>query len=103
MVATQPSYQHHGAGTMLLAQILAEADAAGVECYLEATDTARPLYARHGFVTVNEIRFDPAAYGLEGYRPERQTIMVRGARGADGARRPVRSWDEATAAASPSS
>lgn len=92
MLATQPSYQHHGAGTMLLEQILGDADEAGIECYLEATDTAKPLYERHGFVTVNEIRFDPAAYGVEGFNVERQTIMVRGALDTDGKRRAVRAW-----------
>jgi len=95
MLATSPYYQHHGAGTMLLEQILAEADEAGIECYLEATDTAKPLYERHGFKTVNEIRFDPAAYGVHGFSIERQTIMIRGALGADGQRKEVRSWDEA--------
>jgi hypothetical protein len=79
---------------MLLKSILAEADEAGVECYLEATDTARPLYEKHGFVMVNEMRFDPAEFGLSGFAIERQTIMVRGAVGADGYRKPVRSWNE---------
>lgn len=95
MVATQPTYQHRGAGTMLLEDILAEADEAGIECYLEATDTAKPLYERHGFVTVNEIRFDPAAYGIYGFNIERQTIMVRAALDSRGQRRSVRSWEEA--------
>lgn len=95
MLATQPSYQHHGAGTMLLEDILAEADEAHVECYLEATDTAKPLYERHGFVTVNELRFDPAPYGVYGYNVERQTIMVRGAMDANGKRQEVRSWENA--------
>ncbi|KAK4508406.1 hypothetical protein PRZ48_002144 [Zasmidium cellare] len=94
MVATEPRYQHHGAGTMLLEDILAEADTAGLECYLEATDTAKPLYERHGFVTVNELRFDPAVYGVEGFKRERQTIMVRGAVDARGQRK-VRCWEEA--------
>lgn len=99
MVATQPAYQHMGAGTMLLQDIVAEADAAGIECYLEATDTAKPLYEKHGFVTVNELRFDPAAYGVQGFSIERQTIMVRGALDARGARQSVRSWEAATGAA----
>lgn len=78
---------------MLLEDILAEADEANVECYLEATDTAKPLYERHGFVTVNELRFDPTAYGVYGYSVERQTIMVRGAMAANGKRQEVRSWE----------
>lgn len=77
---------------MLLEQILADADNAGVECYLEATDTAKPLYERHGFITVNELRFEPARYGVYGFKTERQTIMVRGALKANGVRSEVRSW-----------
>lgn len=81
---------------MLLEDLLAVADEAGVECYLEATDTAKPLYERHGFRTVNELRFDPSAYGVSGYGIERQTIMVRGAVHQAGHKQPVRSWEAAT-------
>ena len=96
MLATQTSYQHRGAGTMLLEDILAEADDARIECYLEATDTAKPLYERHGFHTVNELKFNPVEYGVRGYAIERQTVMVRGALSEDGlCRKPVRSWDMA--------
>ena len=94
MLATQPFHQHKGAGTLLLEAILSAADAAGIECYLEATDTAKPLYARHGFVAIRELRFDPAEYGILGYRVERQTVMVRGALGKDGVRGGVRSWED---------
>ena len=97
MLATQPCYQHNGAGTMLLDAILTEADNAGIEVYLEGTDTAKPLYEKHDFVAVNEIRFDPAEYGLYDVGRERQTIMVRGALGKDGVRREVRRWDAAVA------
>ena len=103
MLATQPFHQHKGAGTMLLEDILGDADDAGIECYLEATDTAKPLYERHGFVTIREIRFDPASYGVQGYPIERQTIMVRGALGPDGRRQPVRSWEQAVGSPASSS
>ena len=94
MLATAPLHQHHGAGTLLLRRILAAADAAGVEVYLEATDSAKRLYERHGFEEVTELRFDPAAYGVKGLGVERQTVMVRAALGsAEG----VRSWDDAAA------
>lgn len=99
MLATRPSHQHNGAGTMLLHAILAEADAAGVEVYLEGTDTAKPMYEKNGFVAVDELRFDPAEYGMHGLGRERQTVMVRGALGKDGHRRGVRSWDAAVAQA----
>ncbi|PPJ54231.1 hypothetical protein CBER1_05159 [Cercospora berteroae] len=97
MLATSPAYQHNGAGTMLLEDILREADDAGIECYLEATDTAKPLYERHGFETVNVLEFDPSHYGVLGFRVERQTIMIRGALDPiTKQRKPVRSWHEAT-------
>ncbi|KAI7249741.1 hypothetical protein KC343_g6758 [Hortaea werneckii] len=95
MLATLPCHQHKGAGTMLLNAICNYADEAGLEVYLEATDTAKPLYLKHGFVAVNEIRFDPARYGCFGIGKERQTIMVRGAVGEDGKRKSVKSWCEA--------
>lgn len=100
MLATAPRHQHHGAGTLLLTQILARADAAGLEVYLEATDTAKRLYERHGFATITELRFEPASYGVKGLGVERQTVMVRGALGPDGQRRRVRSWDVAAAESS---
>jgi len=95
MLATQPCYQHNGAGTMLLNIVLTEADEAGVEVILESTDTAKPLYERHGFVAVTEIRFSPAAYGVYGLGTERQTVMVRGALNEDGQRREVKAWEKA--------
>lgn len=97
MLATEPKHQHNGAGTLLLEDILAEADDASVEVYLEATDTAYPLYARHGFKPIKELRFDPAEYGMKGIGTERQTVMVRGALGPDGVRKDVRSCEVAVA------
>lgn len=99
MLATTPLHQHHGAGTMLLQRILSEADSAHLPVYLEATDTAKRLYERHGFETITELRFDPAKYGVKGMGVERQTVMVRGALCPDGQRGRVRSWDEARARA----
>ena len=95
MLATKPRYQHKGAGTMLLEEVLAEADDAGVEVYLEATGTAKPFYEKHGFEAIRELRFDPAEYGAKGLGIEMQTVMVRGALGPDGGRTGVRSWDVA--------
>jgi hypothetical protein len=86
---------------MVLATMLAKADKDRDECYLEATDTAKPLYEKHGFVAVNELRFDPAEYGVHGYRIERQTIMVRGALDAYGVRQKVRPWPMATPPTTP--
>ena len=80
---------------MLLQDILAEADEAGVEVYLEATDTAKPLYEKHGFEAITELKFNPGDYGIEGIGTEKQTVMVRGALGQDGVRRAVRPWEVA--------
>lgn len=82
---------------MLLGEILSEADEAGVEVYLEATDTAKPLYEKHGFKAITELRFDPAQYGYKGLGIERQTVMVRGALDKHGDRAVVRSWEAAVA------
>jgi len=92
MLATEPRHQHNGAGTMLLERILSEADDAGIEVYLEGTDTAKTLYERHGFQAINDIFFDPSEYGVNGLGTEHQTVMVRGALGRDGRRQDVRSW-----------
>lgn len=92
MLATEPRHQHNGAGTMLLERILSEADDAGIEVYLEGTDTAKTLYERHGFQAINDIFFDPSEYGVNGLGTEHQTVMVRGALGRDGRRQEVRSW-----------
>jgi GNAT superfamily N-acetyltransferase len=101
MVATHPSYQNHGAATMLLGAMLGEVDKMGVECYLEATNTARPLYEKHGFVAVNEIRFDPTDYGMDGFKIETQTIMVREALDSRGERQAVRPWPIQTPVGTP--
>ncbi|KAK5110916.1 hypothetical protein LTR62_005454 [Meristemomyces frigidus] len=83
MLATLPRNQHEGAGTLLLTTILSTADQAGLECYLEGTDTAKSLYEKYDFRAVDEVRLDPAVYGVRGLGVERQTVMVRGASGAE--------------------
>ena len=58
MLATHPDHQHRGAATMLMDELVAEADALGLEMYCEATKTGRPLYEKYGFVTVKTLVFD---------------------------------------------
>lgn len=96
MLATHPDHQHQGAASLLMDELVAEADQAGVEIYCEATKTGRALYEKYGFVAVKDIEFDTARYGGV-FGVERQTVMVRGAIGKDGKRSKVRSWDEAVA------
>jgi GNAT superfamily N-acetyltransferase len=97
MLATHPSHQHRGAATSLMSELIAEADALGLEIYCEATKTGRPMYEKYGFVPVYTLSFDPAEYGVTGLGVEVQTVMVRGALGKDGVRREVRRMEEVDA------
>ncbi|GAA5821591.1 hypothetical protein JCM11251_000924 [Rhodosporidiobolus azoricus] len=49
LLAVEPSKQRTGAGAALLKWGFKKADEAGVPIYLNASDVAVPLYARHGF------------------------------------------------------
>lgn len=77
-----------------MSELVAEADALGLEIYCEATRTGKPLYEKYGFVAVKALRFDPADYGVLGLGVEVQTVMVRGALGKDGVRKEVRGWGD---------
>lgn len=96
MLATHPDFQHQGAASKLMDELMAEADQLGVEVYCEATSTGRPLYEKYGFVAVMDIDFPTSSYGTD-LGEEHQTVMVRGALGSDGKRNKVRSWKEAVA------
>ena len=53
IVGVAPSAQGHGIGARLIEPTLAEADEAGVNCYLETFDSRNPrFYQRLGFSTV---------------------------------------------------
>jgi hypothetical protein len=43
-----------------------QADEAGLETYLEASEMGRPLYERYGFEVVRDMPFDMGKYGKEG-------------------------------------
>ncbi|MEX2457999.1 MAG: GNAT family N-acetyltransferase [Actinomycetota bacterium] len=61
-IGVDPSLQGRGAGGALMAAGLAEADAAGVPAYLEATsERGVQFYERHGFHALAEIRVDDSA------------------------------------------
>ena len=67
LIGVDPAYQGRGLGSALLSHAVAIADAAGLPCYLEATNlNNRRLYERHGFVAVNEIQYgsSPTMYGM---------------------------------------
>lgn len=56
-IGVEPMRRNRGLGTALLRKQLAECDAAGLSAYLESTNPRnRPLYERHGFEAVAEIR-----------------------------------------------
>ena len=77
-----------------MSELIAEADALGLEIYCEATRTGKPMYEKYGFVPVYTLSFDPAQYGVTGLGVEVQTVMVRGALGKDGVRREVRALEK---------
>ena len=55
-VATAPQLRGRGAGRALLARVTADADAAGLPLYLEASDTGvRRLYESFGFEALEEL------------------------------------------------
>ena len=51
-----PEHQGKGAAGRLIRWGLEQADAMGLEAYLEASPTARPVYEHFGFKTVEEFR-----------------------------------------------
>jgi ribosomal protein S18 acetylase RimI-like enzyme len=56
-IAVRPSHQGRGLGGTLLRRGLCEADAAELPAYLESTNPRnQPLYERHGFEAIGEIR-----------------------------------------------
>ncbi|KAF2085305.1 acyl-CoA N-acyltransferase [Saccharata proteae CBS 121410] len=66
LLVTDPRHQRRGAGSLLLKWILRQADAKGLETFLEASQVARPLYERVGFEVVKELPYDLEKYGGKG-------------------------------------
>lgn len=75
MLVTDPEHHRRGAGALLVKWGTAQADAANLPSFLEASNAGRPLYARLGFVPVHEEVFDLSKYGAEG--EDTNTIMIR--------------------------
>ena len=56
-IGVEPMHRNHGLGTELLRTQLAKCDTAQLPAYLESTNPRnRPLYERHGFKAVAEIK-----------------------------------------------
>jgi GNAT superfamily N-acetyltransferase len=62
-LVTLPRHERKGAGSSLVRWGCEKADEAGVEAYLEASPMGAPMYARHGFVAVDEFEVDLRKYG----------------------------------------
>jgi GNAT superfamily N-acetyltransferase len=63
LLATDPAHHRRGAGAMLLAWGLAEADRLQLPSYLETTSDGMPLYERHGFREVDTVAQDLTRWG----------------------------------------
>ncbi|KAI1258647.1 hypothetical protein F5Y18DRAFT_339588 [Xylariaceae sp. FL1019] len=58
LLCTAPNYHRQGAAKALVEPMLAIADRMGLRCYLEATESGRPMYEKLGFGTVDVKDFD---------------------------------------------
>jgi GNAT superfamily N-acetyltransferase len=69
VVSTLPSHQSRGLGAAVLQPVLAQADAAGMPCYLESTNPRnRTLYYRQGFEDRDELVLDDGVTMLQMWR-----------------------------------
>ncbi|OJD29014.1 gnat family acetyltransferase [Diplodia corticola] len=75
LLVTHPGHHRRGAGAMLIRWGTEQADKAGLICFLEATETGRALYKRHGFEDQNTVEFDLSEYGGSGIN--KNTTMIR--------------------------
>jgi GNAT superfamily N-acetyltransferase len=72
LIGTDPAIQRQGTGSQLLAHTLAQCDAAGLPAYLEATSERNvPLYQRHGFEVIGELRVGTCPAVTPMLRPSR--------------------------------
>lgn len=72
MIGVDPAHQGHGIGSALLRHTLAGCDREGLPAYLESSNPANvPLYERHGFEVLGEIRVDDSPTVFPMLRPPR--------------------------------
>lgn len=57
-MAVLPSYRRKGVGSLLMDIGVEQADAMGVECWMEASAMGKALYENHGFRSLFKIQFD---------------------------------------------
>jgi len=60
MIGVNPIFQGQGLGSSILDATLSKVDVEGMPAYLENSNPKNtPLYERHGFKTIQEIKFEP--------------------------------------------
>jgi ribosomal protein S18 acetylase RimI-like enzyme len=60
MIGVHTDHQGQGLGSTILAKTLEAVDAEGMPAYLENSNPRNmPLYERHGFKVVKEVKFEP--------------------------------------------
>ena len=74
ILGTAPEHQGKGAAGKLIRWGVEQADANGVEAYVEASPTGRPVYEHFGFKAVEEYRPSTGNYV--------ETFMVRPLKGS---------------------
>jgi ribosomal protein S18 acetylase RimI-like enzyme len=76
-----PSCQRQGVGTLLLEEVLRDADEKGLQSVLGASPMGRGLYEKQGFVSVGELEKNLWEYeGGEGMGNFKHCIMRRPAK-----------------------
>lgn len=65
LLCTDPAYHRRGLAAALLDCVLDVADRQGITTYVDALETAVPVYLRYGFKTVDRIDYDLRKAGRE--------------------------------------
>lgn len=77
-VCVDPAFWGHGAGSLLMREVMAKAAAEGLPVYLEATEEAVGMYRRLGFEEVDgfEMSIPSSPVATEPYELYREWCMV---------------------------
>ncbi|EAS30278.3 GNAT family acetyltransferase [Coccidioides immitis RS] len=72
---TLPAYRRHGVATMLVDWGIQKADSMGLECWLDASDSGRPVYEKKGFIYIMDQALDPDMDEKKMSAAEREELM----------------------------